>query len=175
MGQSLLTTKRGPWNRCNYCLGHTHTQSLDQGSLENILQNLSSKPRSEIASVVKAISSVLFCNALGTNHPFVGTDSAAIGDLESSKRVPVLGIFITAKGITMAYAFEGHNLAGSHQSIILICSLFRLQKCFLLITYFLVYFFICRTTPLSDSEILNKMYFPVNRKSCAIEKACFQL
>ncbi len=37
MGQSLLTTKRGPWNRCNYCLGHTHTQSLDQGSLENIL------------------------------------------------------------------------------------------------------------------------------------------
>jgi hypothetical protein len=49
------------------------------------------------------------------------------------------------------------------------------ESAFVLITYFLVYFFICRTTPLSDSEILNKMYFPVNRKSCAIEKACFQL
>lgn len=67
-----------------------------------------------MASVVIAISSVIFCNALGTNLPFVGTDPAAIGDLESSKRVPVLGIFITAKGITMAYALRVITFAGSH-------------------------------------------------------------
>jgi hypothetical protein len=33
---------------------------------------------------------------------------------KSSKRVPVLGIFITAKGITMAYALRVITFAGSH-------------------------------------------------------------
>jgi hypothetical protein len=40
MGQSLLTTKRGSWNQCYYCLGHTHPEPWSRQPWEYSLEPL---------------------------------------------------------------------------------------------------------------------------------------